>query len=67
MFGTYAGIMTGEATFAETMIVTGGTGRFSEASGTIAESGWFDPDTGYMEITGIGSITYDASDRASRG
>lgn len=64
LFGTYDGVMTGETTFAETMIITGGTGRFSEASGTIEETGWFDPDTGYMEITGVGSIIYDASDRA---
>lgn len=61
LFGTYNGVMTGETTFAESMIITGGTGRFSGASGTIAENGWFDPITGYMEITGVGSIIYDAS------
>ena len=61
LFGTYDGVMTGETTFAETMVVTGGTGRFTEASGTVAETGWFDLDTGYIEITGIGSILYDAS------
>ena len=67
LFGTYDGVMTGETTFAETMIITGGTGRFSGASGTIEEAGWFDPDTLYMEITGFGSIFYDASNRASNG
>jgi hypothetical protein len=65
LFGTYDGVMTGETTFAETVVVTGGTGRFAQASGSIAESGWFDPDTGYMEVTGVGSIIYDASNRAS--
>jgi hypothetical protein len=63
LFGTYDGFMTGETTFAETLIVTGGTGRFAGAAGTIDETGWFDPVTGYMEIAGIGSITYDASNR----
>ena len=66
LFGTYDGVMTGETTFAETVFVTGGTGRFAQASGSIDESGWFDPDTGFMEVTGAGSIAYDASDRASR-
>ena len=67
LFGTYDGIMTGETSFAETMIVTGGTGRFAGASGEIEESGWFDPDSGYMEITGDGFINYDASGRALDG
>jgi hypothetical protein len=65
LFGTYDGVMTGETSFAESLVITGGTGRFAGASGTIEESGWFDPGTGYMEIDGIGSISYDASDRAS--
>ena len=65
LLGTYDGVMTGDTTFAETMVITGGTGRFAGASGTIEETGWFDADTGYMEITGIGSIIYAASDRAS--
>jgi hypothetical protein len=65
LFGTYDGVMTGETAFAETMIITGGTGRFAGASGTMDETGWFDPVTGYMEITGIGSVVYDASNRAS--
>jgi len=66
LFGTFDGIMTGETTFAETMIITGGTGRFVSASGSIAETGWYDPDTGYMEVTGVGSIVYDASNRRSK-
>ena len=61
LFGTFDGIMTGETTFAETLNITGGTGRFVGASGSIAETGWFDADTGYMEVSGVGSITYDAS------
>jgi hypothetical protein len=65
LIGTFDGIMTGETTFAETLIITGGTGRFAGASGTIDETGWFDPDTGYMEVAGVGSILYDASTRAS--
>ncbi len=65
LFGTYAGVMTSDTTFAETVIITGGTGRFAGATGTIDETGWFDPATGYMEITGVGSIVYDASGRAS--
>lgn len=65
LFGTFDGIMTGETTFAETLFITGGTGRFVGASGTIEETGWFDPDTGYMEVTGSGSIIYDASNRRS--
>jgi hypothetical protein len=67
VFGTYEGTMTSETTFVETMVITGGTGRFAAAAGTVDEAGWFDPDTGYMEITGVGSISYDASDRASTG
>jgi hypothetical protein len=63
-YGTYGGVMTGETTFAETMIITGGTGRFTNASGVVAETGWFDPDTGYMEVSGKGWISYDPSDRA---
>lgn len=65
LYGTYAGVMTGETTYVETMVITGGTGRFAGASGTVEESGWFDPDTGYMEVTGRGTITYDASDRSA--
>jgi len=67
LFGTFDGIMTGETTFAETLIITGGTGRFVGASGSVEETGWFDPDTGYMEVTGAGSIVYDASNRRSKG
>jgi hypothetical protein len=67
LYGTFDGIMTGETTFAETLVITGGTGRFVGASGSIAETGWFDPVTGYMEVTGVGSIIYDASNRASKG
>ena len=65
VFGTYEGVMTSDTTFVETMIITGGTGRFVGASGTIDETGWFDLDTGYMEITGRGAIAYDASRRAA--
>lgn len=65
LWGTFDGIMTSETTFAETLIITGGTGRFTGASGSIEETGWFDPVTGYMEVTGAGSIVYDASSRAS--
>lgn len=65
LYGTYGGVMTGETTFVESMVITGGTGRFAEATGTVAESGWFNPDTGYMEVTGRGTITYDASDRSA--
>lgn len=64
VFGTYDGVMTGETTFADEMIITGGTGRFVGASGVVAESGWFDPATGYQEITGDGWISYDASQRS---
>ena len=66
MFGTYDGVMTGPTAFAETLIITGGTGRFTGATGTIDETEWFNPDTGYIEVTGLGSIVYDASERASR-
>jgi hypothetical protein len=48
------------------MTFTGGTGRFAHASGHLDETGWFDPDTGYMEISGFGTIGYDASDRAAQ-
>ena len=65
LLGTYDGVTTGETTFAETVVIAGGSGRFAEATGTIEETGWFDPATGYMEVTGVGSIIYDASDRAS--
>lgn len=66
VYGTYDGVMTGETTFAETLTITGGTGRFAGASGTVDETGWFDPVTGYMEVTGTGWIVYDASARADR-
>lgn len=65
VFGTFAGGMTGPTTFAETLTITGGTGRFTDASGTVDETGRFDPDTGYMEITGSGFIVYHASNPAS--
>jgi hypothetical protein len=61
ILGTYDGIMTGSTTVAETLVITGGTGRFAGATGIVDETGWFDPDTGYMEITGRGTITYYAS------
>ena len=67
LFATFDGGMTGPTTFAETVTITGGTGRFVGASGTVEETGWFDPTTGYMEITGVGSIVYDGSNRASSG
>jgi hypothetical protein len=66
LYGTYDGVMTGETTFVEEMIITGGTGRFAGASGVVTEAGWFDPGTGYMEITGDGWISYDASQRSVR-
>lgn len=65
LFGTYDGMMTSDTTFAETVVITGGTGRFSGATGSIDETGWFDPVTGYMEVTGVGFIVYDASERSS--
>jgi len=65
LFGTYNGMMTSDTTFAETFVITGGTGRFTGATGSIDETGWFDPVTGYMEVTGIGSVVYDASGRSS--
>ncbi|MFO7547361.1 MAG: hypothetical protein R6X29_00620 [Acidimicrobiia bacterium] len=61
LFATYKGVMTGETTYVETMVITGGTGRFAGATGTVDETGWFDPGTGYMEVTGRGTITYDSS------
>lgn len=65
LFATYDGSMTGETSFAEVLTITGGTGRFAGATGTIHETGWFDPESGYMEVTGAGSIVYDAANRAS--
>ena len=64
LYATYDGAMTSETTFAETMTILGGTGRFAAASGVVSESGWFDPDSGYMEVNGTGWISYDASDRS---
>lgn len=61
ILGTYDGIMTGSTTVADTLVITGGTGRFAGATGIVAETGRFDPDTGHMEITGRGTIRYDAS------
>lgn len=58
LFGTYAGSMTGETTWVDTMIILDGTGRFDGATGEVAESGWYDPDTGYVEIIGEGWIAY---------
>jgi hypothetical protein len=64
LHATYDGAMTSETTFAETMTILGGTGRFAGASGVVSESGWFDPDSGYMEVDGTGWIAYDASSRS---
>jgi hypothetical protein len=65
VYATYDGVMTGETTFADSVSITGGTGRFAGATGSVDETGWFDPDTGYMEVGGVGTIRYDASERAS--
>ena len=62
---TYEGVMTGETTFADSVTIRGGTGRFAGATGSLAETGWYDPATGYMELSGVGTISYDASERAS--
>ncbi|MCJ7782152.1 MAG: hypothetical protein MUQ27_15165, partial [Acidimicrobiia bacterium] len=66
LYGTYDGVLTSGTTFVEDMIITGGTGRFAGASGVVAEAGWFDLATGYMEVTGDGWISYDASRRSVR-
>ena len=66
LYGTYDGVLTSETTFKEDLIITGGTGRFAGASGVVAEAGWFDPATTYMEVTGEGWISYDASRRSVR-
>ena len=58
LFGTYDGMMTGATTWIDTMIILDGTGRFEGATGEVAESGWVDMDSGYMEVTGEGWITY---------
>ena len=65
LFATYSGWMTGATAFSENMVIEGGTGRFVGAEGLAFESGWFDPDTGYMEIVGDGVIQYDASMRSN--
>ena len=57
--------MTGETTFAETMGIAGGMGRFAGATGTIDEAECFDPETGHVEVARLGTITYDASHRTS--
>ncbi|MEN8114824.1 MAG: hypothetical protein ABFS21_10600 [Actinomycetota bacterium] len=64
LLGTYSGYMTGMYSMVDTMTITGGTGRFANASGVISEHGTFDPDTFALEVTGKGWISYDASDRA---
>jgi hypothetical protein len=65
LHATYEGVMTGETTFTDSVVITGGTGRFAGATGSVDETGWFDPETGYMEVGGVGTISYDASQRAS--
>jgi hypothetical protein len=57
---TYAGYMTGETTWAETLTVLGGTGRFEGASGSSSNTGWIDMASGHMETNGTGWITYHA-------
>ena len=66
VYATYHGAMNGETTFTAAMTITGGTGRFSGATGSLDAVGWFDPVTGYMETHGVGTISYDASERGSR-
>lgn len=65
VYATYHGVMTGETTWTDSLVFTGGTGRFAGATGSLAETGWYDPATGYMETSGVGTISYDASERAS--
>lgn len=47
-----------------TTVITGGTGRFTGATGTMAESGTQDLATDVLDVTYSGSITYNASMRA---
>lgn len=65
VLATYDGQMTGATTFVDAMRITGGTGRFAGATGSVVATGWFDPATGYMETHGVGTISFDGSDRSS--
>ncbi len=58
LFGEYTGAMTGATTWMEIDSFFGGTGRFEGATGLAHGTGWVDMDSGYMEITSKGWITY---------
>lgn len=51
--------------FKDDLTFTGGTGRFANASGSVAETGVFWFMTGASIISMEGTIVYDASDRAN--
>lgn len=52
--------------FKDHLTLTGGTGRFANASGSVAETGLFWFATGESIIWMEGTIVYDASDRANK-
>ena len=52
--------------FSGTTTITGGTGRFANASGVLNVDGWADNADGTGGFTYDGWITYQASDRAGR-
>ena len=61
MTGTNSGEVTdtsgGKISFADTLKVTGGTGSYAGAKGTLAEVGTVDPQTGFTRETAKGRLT----------
>lgn len=68
LFGTYEGVQAevdaeGTAAFETASVITGGTGRFTGATGTWEELGSISFVTGEVSATFDGWITYDAATR----
>lgn len=58
LHGTYRGWLVEGTTYAEILVITGGTGRFEDAVGVIVERVELDPETYAVSIRGRGRISY---------
>jgi hypothetical protein len=61
--GTFGMLSPTVVWFEDTIVLSGGTGRFVNATGGGSEVGTFDLATGVIELELNGWISYDASDR----
>jgi hypothetical protein len=63
--GTFGMLSATVVWFQDTIVLSGGTGRFTNATGGGSEVGTFDLATGVIELELDGWISYDASDRSN--